>query len=87
MDKILCPCGCGESFEPIVRGGKTWTAKKYFSYACANRERQRRFQARRKRLAKLNQKTLKFQPAVKPERRRKVRIPVDQEPEEKTLFA
>lgn len=61
--------------------------KKYFSPACKNRMKQRRHRAKEKRLAKRNQQNLKFQPAAKPERRKKGRAPVEPKPVEESMFA
>lgn len=30
-DSITCPCGCGQTFEPTVKGGRV---QKFFSKAC-----------------------------------------------------
>jgi hypothetical protein len=65
MAKVLCPCGCGESFEPIVHGSK----QKYFSPQCGNRFRVRRARLKRKRVKK--QRALQFQPGQATGERRK----------------
>jgi hypothetical protein len=87
MEQVICPCGCGESFEPIVHGSK----QKYFSPACGNRFRVRKCQKKKRKekrqAAKVGQRALKFQPIPKSERRAKIREPVQPKPVEEQLFA
>lgn len=87
MDKILCPDGCGKSFEPerMANGLR----RKYATPACKNRMKQRRHRVKvakeKRELAAQGQRGLKFQPLPRPERRSKSRIP--KAPEEESMFA
>lgn len=82
MAQILCPCGCGVRFEPIVHGAK----QKHATKACGDRVRQRRRYARNKKKKLRTQRALQFQPVAKAERRVKSRSLAEQGREEE-LFA
>jgi hypothetical protein len=75
MARILCPCNCGNRFEEIIPGGGR---KKYFSLACGNKMRVRRWREDQKKKARKGQRALQFQ-AGKPvrERRKKNRVGED----------
>lgn len=82
MTEIPCP-GCGTPFEPIVHGSQ----KLYCTPNCGAKMRMRRMAARRKKIAKQNQRNLKFQPAAKSERRKKGHVRPEPKPVEEQLFA
>jgi len=86
MAKVLCPCGCGERFEPKINGT---SIQLYFSKACGNRARVRRCRKKQRDEARQNQRALKFQPAAKSDRRKKGHVRPEPKPVEKaeSMFA
>jgi hypothetical protein len=86
MAKVLCPCNCGERFEPKINGT---SVQIYFSPACANRMRQQRWRDRQKKKKRIavsrKQRSLQFRPAAaSSERCKKARI---EQKQQEQLFA